>query len=115
MKAVNSIKQFNDILNEIIKMLTEKMTSMLKGMLDKVISNYQDNPFAEVGLALASGRYMNMLDKTPLGGVVKDLGIEPSMITAIASGNPEAILMLTAKFGVDECIIEVLMAAVSRD
>ena len=96
-------------------MLTEKMTFMLKGMLDKVIQNFEDNPFASVGVALASGRYMNILDKTPLGGVVKDLGIDPQMITAIAQGDSAAIKMLTAKFGVDECIIEVIMAAVSRD
>ncbi len=57
---------WREILREIIRFLTEKMKGTLTGRLDKVIGNLKNNYIRNIGAALASGRYMDAINKTPL-------------------------------------------------
>ena len=114
-KLKSSVTLWREILDEIVTFLTERLKGMLSGMLDKVIGNIKNNQFGNIGQALASGRYMDAINKTPLGAVMGDLGIDPQLVAAIANGDPIAIQMLAEKFGIDPLIVEALMAAVKKD
>ena len=114
-KLKSSVTLWREVLDEIVTFLTERLKGMLSGMLDKVIGNIKNNSIGNIGQALASGRYMDAINKTPLGAVMSDLGIDPQLIAAIANGDPIAITMLADKFGIDPIIVEALMAALNKD
>ena len=122
LKIKNAVNNWESILREITEIMTARMNFMLHEMLDRVIGKIKFDGAKEMigeagsmGAALASGRYMYALQKTPLGDVMDGLGLDPEMIIAIANGDPAAIGLIAEKFGIDKVIVEALSAAVTQD
>ena len=62
---------------------------------------------------MASGRYMYALQQTGLAENLENLDLDPTMVIAIASGDPAAVGMIAEKFEIDPVIVEALTAAVT--
>ena len=56
---------------------------------------------------------MYALQQTGLAENLENLDLDPTMVIAIASGDPAAVGMIAEKFEIDPVIVEALTAAVT--
>ena len=58
---------------------------------------------------------MYALQQTGLAENLENLDLDPTMVIAIASGDPAAVGMIAEKFEIDPIVVEALTAAVTQD
>ena len=114
-KVQGALKMFQDILFEIVGILSKMMEKGLGNMLDTIIDNTKNASPGAIGATVASAKYIHELNRSGMGPIIEEMSIDPLMVTAIAKGDPESTVMLAEKFGTDPIIIGALIAGAAYD
>ena len=142
LKVRGAIQNWKAIFTEITTIMKQRLEQQLTSQIDKVVARTraaasstlaqigtsvdeigqqvqevqsQVQNGTSIGAALASGRYMYALQQTGLAENLENLDLDPTMVIAIASGDPAAVGMIAEKFEIDPVIVEALTAAVTQD